>query len=207
MEFFSLEQIKELALDYGYWAVFAGIAIENTGIPLPGETITGVGGFLAGSGELNYWLVLLSAICGAVVGDNCGYWLGRIGGWSLFIKMGRIFRLKETDLAIAKAKFNENSGKAVFLGRFVTLLRIFAGPIAGIAEMPYGKFLFYNFTGATVWAFAIVTLSYFVGKILPLSELVGVITKFGFVSLIVVIAIIVGSVLLKSYQNRGFSLK
>jgi len=205
MEFFSLEQIKELALNYGYWAVFIGIALENTGVPLPGETITVVGGFLAGSGELNYWFVLLSSISGAVVGDNCGYWLGRIGGWSLFIKIGRVFRLKETDLAIAKAKFSENAGKAIFFGRFVTLLRIFAGPIAGITEMPYGKFLFFNFTGATVWASVIVTLSYFVGKILPLSELVSIISKFGFVSLLVVIAIIAISVTIKSRKNKSFS--
>jgi len=205
MEFFSLEQIKELALNYGYWAVFIGIALENTGVPLPGETITVVGGFLAGSGELNYWLVLFSSISGAIVGDNCGYWLGRIGGWSLFIKIGRIFRLKESDLAIAKAKFNENSGKAIFFGRFVTLLRIFAGPIAGITEMPYGKFLFFNLTGAAVWASVIVTLSYFVGKILPLSELVSIISKFGFASLLIVIAIIAISVTIKSRKNKSFS--
>ena len=89
--FFSLEQMQELAQEYGYWAVFVGIALENTGIPLPGETITVIGGFLAGSGELNYWWVLFSAILGAVIGDNCGYWLGRIGGWSLFCEVCQNF--------------------------------------------------------------------------------------------------------------------
>jgi hypothetical protein len=57
-EFLSLETIQEIARQYGYWAVFFGIALESLGIPLPGETITLVGGFLAGSGELNYWQVL-----------------------------------------------------------------------------------------------------------------------------------------------------
>ena len=61
MEFLSLETIQALASQYGYLAVFVGILLENLGIPLPGETITIVGGFLAGSGELNYWLVLGSA--------------------------------------------------------------------------------------------------------------------------------------------------
>ncbi|MBE9223827.1 DedA family protein [Cyanobacterium stanieri LEGE 03274] len=202
MEFFSLEQMQELAQEYGYWAVFVGIALENTGIPLPGETITVIGGFLAGSGELNYWWVLVSAISGAVIGDNCGYWLGRIGGWSLFVKFARIFRLEETQLAIAKHKFNENAGKAIFFGRFVTLLRIFAGPIAGITEMNYGKFLFFNFTGATVWASVIVTLSYFVGRIIPLPDLVALIAKFGLFGLLVVGIWLGVTFLIKYYQQR-----
>ncbi|MEO8893023.1 MAG: DedA family protein, partial [Coleofasciculaceae cyanobacterium] len=70
-EFLSLETIQEIARQYGYWAVFLGIALESIGIPLPGETITIVGGFLAGSGELSYWLVLGSAIAGTVLGIIC----------------------------------------------------------------------------------------------------------------------------------------
>ena len=72
LELLSLENIEEIAHQYGYWAVFIGITLENTGIPIPGETITIVGGFLAGSGDLNYCLVLVSAITGAVLGDNFG---------------------------------------------------------------------------------------------------------------------------------------
>ena len=72
IELFTLDNLQEIARLYGYWAIFVGIALENMGIPLPGETITIVGGFLAGSGELDYWLVLSSAIAGAVLGDNFG---------------------------------------------------------------------------------------------------------------------------------------
>jgi membrane protein DedA with SNARE-associated domain len=81
LEFISLEKIQEIAHQYGYWAVFIGILLENLGIPLPGETVTLVGGFLAGSGQLNYWFVLGSAILGAVIGGTCGYWIGRYTGW------------------------------------------------------------------------------------------------------------------------------
>ena len=73
LEFISLENIQEFAKQYGYLAVFVLILLENLGIPLPGETVTLVGGFLAGSGQLNYWLVLGSAIVGAVLGGTCGY--------------------------------------------------------------------------------------------------------------------------------------
>ena len=84
LEILSVENVQELARQYGYWAVFLGIALENMGIPLPGETITIVGGFLAGDGDLNYWFVLGSVIAGAVLGDNFGYWIGRVGGLPLY---------------------------------------------------------------------------------------------------------------------------
>ncbi len=115
LELFSLDSIQEIARQYGYWAVFLGIALENTGIPLPGETITIVGGFLAGNGDLKYWLVLGSAISGAVVGDNFGYWIGRTGGWLFLLKISSLFRIEEQQLERVREQFKNNAAKAVFL--------------------------------------------------------------------------------------------
>ncbi len=191
LEFFSLDTLQEIARLYGYWTVFVGIALENMGIPLPGETIVIVGGFLAGSGELNYWLVLGSAIAGAVLGDNFGYWVGRVGGWQLLVKIGSIFRIQEQQLEQAKDRYSQNAAQAVFWGRFVTILRIFAGPLAGITRMPYKQFLLCNFGGAAVWSTTIVTLAYFLGKVVTLEEIVGWITQFGIGALILVIITLV----------------
>ncbi len=202
MELLSLEQIKEIAHQYGYWAVFAGIAIENTGIPIPGETITIVGGFLAGSGELNYWLVLITAIAGAVTGDNFGYWLGRIGGWEFLLKLVRFFRLPEEEVKAAKERFQENAAKAVFFGRFITILRIFAGPLAGIVEMPYWQFLLCNFSGAALWGTTVVSLSYFLGRIIPLPKLVALFAQFGIIALLLAIAWLVLPVWWKYYKAK-----
>ena len=187
LEIFSLESIQEIASQYGYIAVFIGIALENTGIPLPGETITLVGGFLAGSGELNYWLVLLSAISGAVIGDNFGYWIGRWGGWRLVSKISGLFNIKEEQLGEIKTQFLENAPRAVFFGRFVALLRIFAGPIAGIAQMPYPQFLLCNFGGATLWASVMVTISFFLGRFVSLEMIVQWMAQFGMVILALVV--------------------
>lgn len=184
LELLSLDNIQELARHYGYWAVFVGIALENTGIPIPGETITIVGGFLAGSGELNYWIVLVCAIAGAVFGDNLGYWIGRIGGWSLLLQVGSFFKIQEKQLEKARKQFLQNAPRAVFFGRFVALLRIFAGPMAGIAQMPYYQFLLCNFGGAALWASIIVTLSFFFGRLIPLQQLVSSIAQFGILALI-----------------------
>ncbi|MCV3214436.1 DedA family protein [Plectonema radiosum NIES-515] len=191
LEFISLENIQEVAHQYGYWAVFLGILLENLGIPLPGETVTLVGGFLAGSNELNYWLVLGDAIAGAVIGGICGYWIGRFGGWSFLLRAGSIFRISEQRLLGIKDKFSENAGKAVFFGRFLALLRVFASPLAGIVEMPFGKFFVYNLAGATTWASAMVTLAFFAGKIVPLEQLVAWASQFAIGALLIVVAVIV----------------
>ena len=187
LEFLDLDTLQEVARNYGYWTVFGGIALENTGIPLPGETIVIVGGFLAGSGELNYWLVLVSAIAGAVLGDNFGYWVGRFSGWQFLVRIGKIFRIQEQQLEQAKDRYSQNAARAVFWGRFVTILRIFAGPLAGITRMPYKQFLLCNFCGAAIWSTTIVTLSYFLGRIVTLEEIVTLVSQFGIAALLIVI--------------------
>lgn len=187
-EFLSLETIQDIARHYGYLAVFLGIALESLGIPLPGETITIVGGFLAGSGELDYWLVLGTASSGAVVGSAIGYWIGKLGGWALLQRAGRLFRISEEQLTEAKTEFGENAGRAVFFGRFVAFLRILASPMAGIVEMPFPQFMVFNLAGATVWAAVMVTLSFFLGRLVPLEQLISWAAKFALIALILVVA-------------------
>ncbi len=186
LEVLSLEFVQHLAEEYGYGAVFTGVLLENTGMPIPGETITLVGGFLAGSDDLKYKWVLLSVIAGAITGDNFGYWLGRWGGWPLLTRVGNWFNIPEERLEQAREQFSNNAMQAVFLGRFVTLLRIFAGPLAGIAEMPYEKFLMCNAAGAVVWATALVSLAYFVGRLVSLEQLLLWVSQFGIFALVAV---------------------
>ena len=202
LELFSLEKIQEFAQSYGYWAVFVGILLENLGIPLPGETLTLIGGFLAGSDELNYWLVLGDAITGAVIGGICGYWIGRLGGWSLLAQAGKIFRISEDRLVSIKDQFGENAGKTVFFGRFFALLRIFASPLAGIAEMPFGKFLVYNLAGASAWASVMVTLAFFAGKIVSLEQLVAWVSQFAILALLILILVIILPIWWESRQVK-----
>jgi membrane protein DedA with SNARE-associated domain len=188
LEFISLENIQNLAHQYGYWTVFLGILLENIGIPIPGETVTLAGGFLAGNHQLNYWIVLADAAMGAAIGGNVGYWVGRYGGWSLLLGLGRVLRVRETQLVSLRDRFSQNAAKAVFLGRFVALLRMFASPLAGIAQMPYPKFLVYNTLGATVWAVVMVTLSYVAGQVIPLEKLVAWASQFALGTLVLVTA-------------------
>ncbi|XTZ20059.1 MAG: DedA family protein, partial [cyanobacterium endosymbiont of Rhopalodia fuxianensis] len=76
-----------MVCQYGYWAVFMGITLKNTGIFIPGETINITGGVLAGSGYLNYWIVRGIATAGVVLGGNFGYWIGRLGGCAVLLTL------------------------------------------------------------------------------------------------------------------------
>jgi membrane protein DedA with SNARE-associated domain len=200
LEFLSIDNVKEFAHHYGYWAIFLGILLENLGIPLPGETVTLVGGFLAGSHELSYWLVLTSAITGAVIGGICGYWIGRLGGWPLLVRTSSLFRISEQRLILVKEQFSKNAAKAVFFGRFLALLRVLAAPLAGIAEIPFGKFFVYNLAGAAAWASVMVTLAFFAGSVVSLEQLVAWMSQFAIIALLIVVAIIVIPLWLESRQ-------
>jgi membrane protein DedA with SNARE-associated domain len=202
LEFISLENIQEIAHNYGYWAIFLGILLENLGLPLPGETVTLVGGFLAGSNELNYWLVLSDAATGAVIGGTCGYWIGRLGGWSILKRIGSIFRISEERLYGIKEQFSQNAAKGVFFGRFLALLRVFAAPLAGIAEMPFGKFFIFNLAGAAAWATVMVTLAFFAGKVISLEQLVAWVSKFTLFALIILVGAIAIPLWLESRQEK-----
>ncbi len=183
LELIPLEKLEEIAHIYGYWAVLFGIMLENLGIPLPGESIVLVGGFLAGRGDLGFWQVLACVIAGAVIGNTFGYWVGVYGGWPLVLRVSRWFRIDELKLLDVKQRFSNNAARAVFFGRFITLLRIFAGPLAGIVEMPFAQFMLYNVLGAVVWASAIVTGAYFAGQWVDLEQLIRWVSQFSVVVL------------------------
>lgn len=183
----DLDTLMIYVHQYGYGAVMLGILLENAGIPIPGETITLVGGFLAGSGELDPLWVGVAAFAGAVIGDNLGYGLGVWQGWPLLQKVGQILRLSEAELEGVRAEFRRNADRAVFLGRFIALLRIFAGPLAGIAGMPYPRFLVFNTLGAAVWATTMVTLATVVGHLIPLGVLLQYLLQFAVGALVVFI--------------------
>jgi membrane protein DedA with SNARE-associated domain len=201
VELISPQMVEKFAQTYGYWTVLFGIMLENTGLPLPGETIVVISGFLAGGGQMNYWWVLLAAITGAIIGDNFGYWIGYYGGWPLVQRLSKFFRIPEVKLLDLRQRFSYNAPRAVFLGRFIAILRIFAGPMAGIAQMPYRKFLICNAAGAVVWASITITVAYFAGQVIPLERLLDLMSQFG----IVVFALVVLWIVVPPLLERGKS--
>lgn len=140
---------------YGYWAVFLGVMLENAGLPVPGETVLLFSGFLAYHARLSLGRAIITAIAGATLGDSIGYLVGRWGGTALVSRYGGRLLLSRRRFDRAQAIFLRQGHWAVFVARFITGLRVIAGPLAGAFLMPYPRFLLFNFTGAVVWAFTI----------------------------------------------------
>ncbi|KOU63355.1 membrane protein [Streptomyces sp. MMG1533] len=142
------------------------IGLESLGIPLPGEIIL-VSAALMSSQHAGIDPVILGACAsvGAIVGDSIGYAIGRKGGRPLLAWLGKKFpkHFSEGHIATAERSFEKWGMWAVFFGRFVALLRIFAGPLAGVLRMPYWKFLIANVLGGIVWAGGTTAVIYYVG--------------------------------------------
>jgi len=148
----------------GYPGIAAIVGLESAGLPLPGETTLLAASYLAATGHLSLPLVIASATLGAVVGDSVGYFVGRKGGRRFLERYGRYVGITHKKLAKADGHFVRHGGKTVFFGRFVAVLRILAGPLAGASNMPYRRFLAANIAGAVAWASTMGTLGFFFGK-------------------------------------------
>lgn len=139
-----------------YVLVALVIGLESMGIPLPGEVILVSAALLASRQDLDIspiW-VAVSASAGAIVGDSIGYLAGRQWGDRMFDVLGRRFpkHAGPDHLSYAEHVFARHGVWAVFFGRFVALLRILAGPVAGALRMPYPRFLATNALGGLAWA-------------------------------------------------------
>lgn len=148
----------------GYPGIAVIVGLESTGLPLPGETTLLAGSYLAATGQLSLPLVIGAAAFGGVVGDSVGYFVGRRGGRRFLERYGRYVGITSEKLTKANVYFARHGGKTVFFRRFVALLRVLAGPLAGVSRMPYRKFLAANVAGAFVWAAVVGTLGFFFGK-------------------------------------------
>ncbi|MFD5121446.1 DedA family protein [Streptomyces sp. NPDC058385] len=151
------------------YALVAGvIGLESLGIPLPGEIVLVSAALLSSQqGDVDPIILGACASAGAVVGDSIGYAIGRKGGRPLLAWLGKKFprHFGEAHVATAERSFEKWGMWAVFFGRFVALLRIFAGPLAGVLHMPYWKFLIANFLGGVVWAGGTTAVIYYIGVV------------------------------------------
>jgi membrane protein DedA with SNARE-associated domain len=159
-----LQAIPPLAV---YLVVGGVVGIESLGIPLPGEIVLVSAALMSSQHDLavNPIGVGAASVIGAVVGDSIGYSIGRRFGMPLFDRLGRRFpkHFGPGHVALAEKLFNRWGVRAVFFGRFIALLRILAGPLAGALKMPYRRFLAANVSGAICWAGGTTALVYFAG--------------------------------------------
>ena len=150
-----------------YLIVGLMIMVESLGIPVPGEIALVTAAVLATQHKMALspaWIAACAS-AGAIIGDSIGFLIGRRFGEPLFGRLGRRFpqHFGPGHVALAERVFTRYGVWAVFFGRFIALLRILAGPLAGSLRMPYFKFLVANVCGGIVWATGITYLIWYLG--------------------------------------------
>ncbi len=189
--------VDSFLASYGLWALFFLVAMESSGIPVPGETALIAAAVLASQGKMVLWEVLLVAALGAIVGDNIGYWIGRKGGRAALLRF-RITRGTAERLLPPGERFFEKHGpKTVFLARFIAGLRVVAAWIAGITHMHWRTFLVWNALGGIVWAVGYGLLAYYFGK-----ALVDAISTYGLYAAVVIAVVAVAAFVGYRYWKR-----
>jgi membrane protein DedA with SNARE-associated domain len=156
--------VTHLLISYGLVLLFAVIAAESAGVPLPGETALIAASILAAQGHYSIVSVIAVAASAAIIGDNVGYWIGRTGGRAVLERWGPIRRYAERALPPGERFFKKHGGKTVFIGRFVAVLRVTAAWLAGITHMSWWRFFLWNASGGIVWATGVSLLAYYFGK-------------------------------------------
>lgn len=152
-QFLDQAQIASILSTYGYWAIFIVVALESSGLPLPGETmLVGAAIYARLSGALAIEAIVVAAAGGAIVGDNIGYWIGREFGYRFLERHGWRVGIGPEKLRLGQYLFYKWGGAIVFFGRFVALLRILAALLAGANHLPMGRFFLFNAAGGVVWA-------------------------------------------------------
>jgi membrane protein DedA with SNARE-associated domain len=155
--------VENLIGDAGLFILFVLIAMESAGIPLPGETALVAAGVLAARGKFDIVAVIAVAASAAIVGDNVGYWAGRLGGRKLLTRWPWLERHASSVLPWSERFFKKHGSKTIFLARFIAVLRVTAAWLAGVSRMHWWKFLVWNALGGICWAILVGLVAYYAG--------------------------------------------
>ena len=140
------------------------IGLESMGVPSPGETALVLAAVLASQGKLQIWLVILIGVSSAIIGDNLGYFLGRRFGREVLEAPGPFQKRRRRMITAGDRFFDKHGPKAVFLARWIALVRFAAAWLAGINEMRFGEFFLWNALGGITWGVTVGLVGYYAGN-------------------------------------------
>ena len=164
-----LFNLQQFLLSASYLGIF-GLLFAETGLLvgfiLPGDSLLVTAGILAAAGTLSLPLVITVSVAAAIIGDSVGYELGARVGPRLFRRpKSRLFNPKNVERA--QTYFDRYGARTLVLARFIPVVRTFAPPVAGVAKMPYRRFLTFNALGGALWGAGVPTAAYFLGQLIP----------------------------------------
>lgn len=178
----------------GYLGVFLLIAIENIFPPIPSEVILVFGGFMTTYTSLNIPIMILAATLGSLLGAIVLYYIGKIFNKERLKrivngKIGKVLRLKASDIEKADKWFDTKGNKTVFFCRFIPIVRSLISIPAGMSEMPMQKFLLYTISGSLIWNTVLIIVGSIVGD--KWETIVGYLDNFSNIILIILVIIFV----------------
>ena len=163
-----------------YFVLFAIIFCE-TGLVvmpfLPGDSLLFVAGAFCATGSMNVWLLMVLLIIAAISGNTVNYLIGRKIGQKVFEK--DYAWIDKNALFRTKAFFDRHGGKTITISRYIPIARTFAPFVAGVSEMPFSRFQFYNISGGILWIVSLVLGGYFFGNIPFIREYLNTIVVLG----------------------------
>ncbi|SFV37592.1 membrane protein DedA, SNARE-associated domain [Devosia crocina] len=141
--------------DWGYLGIFLLMVAENLFPPIPSELIMPFAGYVAANGDLSTMGVLIAGTVGSVLGTSAWYVVARLLGLARFTwlcnRFGRFATLSEDDIDKAQHWFERHGSLAVFAGRLMPAIRTLISVPAGLAKMPFGRFLVISTLGSLIW--------------------------------------------------------
>jgi membrane protein DedA with SNARE-associated domain len=146
-----IEYATKIIESTGYFGVMFLMIFESMIAPVPSEAVMPFAGFLIHEGKFSWLGVAVASTLGSIIGSTVSYYLGLIGGKPLVKKFGKYLLLDEHHLEITEKFFEKHGEKAVFISRFVPVVRHFISIPAGIGKMNISKFLLYTTVGACAW--------------------------------------------------------
>jgi len=193
----AILNVEHLVRVSGYPLLFVLVMGESSGVPIPGETALIAAAVLASQETLSIELVIALAASAAIIGDNIGYLIGRKGGRWILERPGPFHYQRVQVLATGQPFFERHGPKAVFFGRFILGLRVWASWLAGATHMPWRSFLVWNALGGIIWAVVVGTAAYLLG-----NSATGVLEAFGLWGLVAALLAIGGFLVWHRRQRR-----
>ena len=179
----SLGFIQWCLDNLNYWTIALLMAIESSFIPFPSEAVVPPAAYKAAAGELNIWLVLLSATGGAVIGAYINYFLALWLGKPIVYKfansrLGHMCLLDEQKVIKAEQFFVRYGVAATLVGRLVPAVRQLISIPAGLARMNLAKFTLYTAIGAGLWNSVLAAMGYYLQSVVPYEEMMILVEKY-----------------------------
>ncbi len=160
----SAAYLLHLIVAYKYYAILALMLLESASLPVPSEVVLPAIGYLAAQGQLNMALGATAAIIGSVIGFEIDYYIAYFVGKDIVYKHLKLFHIKQSTLDAFDRWFESNGSFAVFISRFIPVVRGLISFPAGFAEMPQKKFFLTSFAGTVIWDVALIIFGYYIGN-------------------------------------------